>query len=113
MPALANAGIKVASIAGNHTMDYGPEAFSDTLDNLHQYGIKSIGGGRTIEEARTPAVFNIDGTRVAFLGYNSIIKPEWIARKGHPGMAPPASEDLLRTAGLATGNPGQSLDFSG
>jgi poly-gamma-glutamate capsule biosynthesis protein CapA/YwtB (metallophosphatase superfamily) len=88
VPAIAHAGIKVVSIAGNHTMDYGPDAFSDTLDHFRQNEIKTIGGGRNIKEARTPALFEIDGTRVAFLGYNSIIKSDWIAREDHPGMAP-------------------------
>ena len=88
VPAIANAGIKVASIAGNHTMDYGPDAFCDTLDHFQKNGIKTIGGGRNIKEARTPALFEIDGTRVAFLGYNSIIKTDWIAREDYPGMAP-------------------------
>lgn len=88
VPAIAHAGIKVASIAGNHTMDYGPDAFCDTLDHLHRSDVKTVGGGRNMKEARTPAVFEIEGTRIAFLGYNSIIKPEWIAREDYPGMAP-------------------------
>ena len=88
IPAIAHAGIKVVSIAGNHTSDYGPDAFCDTLDNFQQNGIKTIGGGRNIKEARTPALFEIDGTRVAFLGYNSIIKPDWVAFENRPGQAP-------------------------
>lgn len=88
VPAIAQAGIKVVSIAGNHTMDYGPDAFCDTIDHFKQNGVKTIGGGRNLAEARTPALFDVEGTKVAFLGYNSIIKQEWVAGEDYPGMAP-------------------------
>lgn len=88
VPAIAKAGFKVISVASNHSADYGHEAFLDTIDNLSKNGMKVIGGGKNIEEARTPAIFDMKGTKIAFLAYNAILQPGYEARKNKPGMAP-------------------------
>lgn len=88
VPFIAAAGFNVLSVASNHTMDYGPDALVDTVDNLTRSHIKVIGAGRNIQEARTPAVFSVHGTKVAMLGYNAILQPQWEARGDRPGQAP-------------------------
>lgn len=88
VPFIAGAGFNVISVASNHTMDYGPDALVDTIDNLTKNNIQAIGAGRNIEEARRPAVFEINNTKVAVLGYNAILKPYWEAREDWPGQAP-------------------------
>ena len=86
--AIKKAGFKVVSFASNHSLDAGVDAFYDTLDNLAKENLKVIGAGRNIEEARRPAIIESKGTRVAFLGYNSILKEGYWADEKRPGCAP-------------------------
>jgi len=68
------AGFDVLSLANNHMNDYGPRAVEETLDYLDLLGIESCGAGGDMEEARGPAVLDIDGVRFAFLAY---AEPIW------------------------------------
>lgn len=87
--ALARAGFNVISMAGNHVMDWGSDAFFETRANLERVGIQVVGAGRNIAEARRPAFFTLgDGTRVAFLAYSSILPHSYWADERRPGCAP-------------------------
>lgn len=88
VPAIARAGFSVISVASNHSADYGHECFMDTIKYLNENGIRVIGGGKNIAAARTPAVFDIKGTKIALLAYNAILQPGYEARENTPGMAP-------------------------
>jgi capsule synthesis protein PGA_cap len=66
------AGIDVVTLANNHALDYGRLAFADTLSYAHEYGLKTVGGGRNLDLARRPALFRLGGIRVAFLGYSDV-----------------------------------------
>jgi poly-gamma-glutamate synthesis protein (capsule biosynthesis protein) len=84
----STAGIDVASLASNHTRDWGPDALVDTIDLFHEMGIATIGAGRDDDEARRPAVFERNGVRVAFLAYVSVMRNGEQAGDGRPGLAP-------------------------
>lgn len=87
--ALARAGFDVISFAGNHSLDWGNEAFAETLANLSAAGLDVVGAGENIEAARRPAVRTLaDGTRVAFLAYTSILPQGYWAEARRPGCAP-------------------------
>lgn len=87
--ALGRAGFDVVSLAGNHCMDWGREAFFETRRNLEEAGIRVVGAGANIAEARRPAVFTLgDGTRIAFLAYSSILPHSYWADERRPGCAP-------------------------
>ena len=86
--AIKDAGFNVVSFAGNHCMDWGREAFSNTINNLKKEGIAVIGVGENIAEARTPAIFDIRGNRIAFLAYNTILPMAYWAEETRPGCAP-------------------------
>ncbi|MBN1210847.1 MAG: CapA family protein, partial [Myxococcaceae bacterium] len=49
-------GVDVVSLANNHMMDYGPQGLVDTLMTLEQAKIPYFGAGRTLAEARRPAL---------------------------------------------------------
>ncbi len=66
---LAWAGFDILSLANNHINDYGPRAVGETLDYLDLLGIQSSGAGRSLEDARKPAVIFRDGVSFAFLSY--------------------------------------------
>ena len=83
-----DAGVDVFSLANNHTLDYGFDAFADTLAHVRKAGIKTTGAGRDLAEAIKPAVFEVNGRRVALLGISAIVPaPKWKAAPGHPGIA--------------------------
>ena len=44
----------------------------DTLAALDSAGIRHFGIGETLDQARKPAIFDVRGTRLAFLGYESV-----------------------------------------
>lgn len=87
--ALARAGFTLISMAGNHCMDWGREAFFETRAHLEAAGIAVVGAGANIAEARRPVVKTLgDGTRVAFLAYSSILPQSYWAEESRPGCAP-------------------------
>lgn len=90
--ALAVGGVDVASIANNHMLDYGPEGLFDTMTALDTLGVKYFGAGRTLAEARAPALVEKHGVTFAFLGYfflgeKNIEPKEVIATDAQPGVA--------------------------
>ncbi|HEY5724248.1 MAG TPA: CapA family protein [Allosphingosinicella sp.] len=87
--ALRQAGFDVISMAGNHVMDWGNEAFFETRSNLEAAGLRVVGAGANIAEARRPAWFTLeDGSRVAILAYSSILPMGYWADERRPGCAP-------------------------
>jgi poly-gamma-glutamate synthesis protein (capsule biosynthesis protein) len=86
--ALTAAGFDVMSFANNHHLDYGYGPFEQTLEVLHGLGIETCGAGLDIEQARRPAIIERNGTRVAFLGYGTVMFIGYEAGVGKPGGAP-------------------------
>jgi poly-gamma-glutamate synthesis protein (capsule biosynthesis protein) len=87
--ALGRAGFDIISMAGNHVLDWGNEAFFETKANLERAGMKVVGAGANIAEARTPVHFTMpDGTKVAFLAYSSILPHSYWADERRAGCAP-------------------------
>jgi len=82
------AGFDVVSTAGNHSGDWGFEGVIDTVDTVEKLGIRSIGSGRDIRQARKPAIFERNGITVGFLGYASVILPQYWATEDQAGVAP-------------------------
>jgi poly-gamma-glutamate synthesis protein (capsule biosynthesis protein) len=69
-------------------MDWGPEALLDTVEQLRGMGIRTIGAGRNIAEARAPAIIESKGVRVAMLAYCSVLHEGYAAGPETPGVAP-------------------------
>ena len=85
---VSKANFDVMSFAGNHCLDWGYDAFDDTMDLLTKAGVKLCGAGQDIVEARRPALFEVRGTRFAFLAYSSILPDGYWAEASRPGCAP-------------------------
>jgi poly-gamma-glutamate capsule biosynthesis protein CapA/YwtB (metallophosphatase superfamily) len=81
--ALADIGFDVMSHASNHTMDMSESVLTDTMNAVaEETGIRLIGVGRDVDEARRPAIVEIDGTRFGFLAYCSVpIANSWAERR--------------------------------
>ncbi|GHV76719.1 hypothetical protein AGMMS49942_15400 [Spirochaetia bacterium] len=58
--ALRDAGIDAVLLANNHSYDFGPDAFLDTLIHLETAGIGTLGAGRDLLAAAAPFVFTRD-----------------------------------------------------
>jgi poly-gamma-glutamate capsule biosynthesis protein CapA/YwtB (metallophosphatase superfamily) len=86
--ALKKAGFKVVSFATNHCLQDGTDAFLETIQHLRNKGLFVIGVGKDIEEARQSALVDCKGTRIAFLGYNSVARHDYWAQARRPGCAP-------------------------
>ena len=89
LPAAKAAGVDVASMANNHSYDYGPDALVDTRRNLAAAGLHPVGGGRDPDEAMEAQLFDVNGWRVAVVGIDEVVDPypEELAAPGHPGTA--------------------------
>jgi hypothetical protein len=90
LKAIAAAGFNVMSVAGNHTLDMGWSAFLETISNLRALDIATAGGGRNVSEARTPAVVERHGVRVAVLAYSPACPRSYLAGEHYPGVNPMA-----------------------
>jgi poly-gamma-glutamate capsule biosynthesis protein CapA/YwtB (metallophosphatase superfamily) len=86
--ALTSAGFKVVSYAGNNQLDYGEEAFLDTLNKLRENGIEVVGAGANQDEARAPVYVECKGTRIAFVNFCSILRDGFAATRTRSGISP-------------------------
>ncbi len=65
---LKYAGFNIASVANNHTIDYGKSGFLKTIELLNQDSIFTIGGGINQNEAFKPVLIEKNGETFAFFG---------------------------------------------
>jgi poly-gamma-glutamate synthesis protein (capsule biosynthesis protein) len=79
------AKIDGVTLANNHVLDYGAEALTDCLARLDRAGIKRTGAGATLEEALTPALFEVPEGRVAVVALTDN-EPDWDVTKTTPGI---------------------------
>ena len=84
----SDCGFDVVSVASNHAMDWGADALLDTIELFERRGIRTVGAGRNLAEARRPVVLEKHGVRVAFLAYCSILNEGYAAGPDKPGIAP-------------------------
>ena len=86
---MADAGIDMVNLANNHVMDYGMDAFKDTLFHLEENKIRYIGAGNNFEEASQIKYETINGTTLGFFAANAIIPSKtWIASDLSGGVMP-------------------------
>ncbi len=82
------AGVDVANLGNNHSLDYGAVAMLDGRARLRAADVAPVGAGRDGREANTAAVFDIKGWKIAVLGFGGVVpEPGWIAGANHPGVA--------------------------
>jgi poly-gamma-glutamate synthesis protein (capsule biosynthesis protein) len=88
------AGFDVISHAANHIKDCageaqpcGDRAMLETHENLRAAGIRPVGAGRDLQDARGPVVIERNGMYFAFLAYDDIASYYW-ATATSPGSAP-------------------------
>ncbi len=60
----------VATLANNHVLDYGLDAFSETVNVLRESGIRAVGAGLTAEGARRPLTIEVKGLCVGIINFS-------------------------------------------
>jgi poly-gamma-glutamate synthesis protein (capsule biosynthesis protein) len=85
---IRNAPIDVVTLANNHIMDYGGRGLKDTTSVLDRYGILHTGAGENLAEARSPALYEVQGVKIAVLAYSKTFPTEFYAKRGSSGTAP-------------------------
>ena len=91
---LAAGGIDLVSVANNHALDFGPEAFMDSLGRLDANDIQHAGGGSNAAAAHAPVILEQNGLSIAFLGYvlpfsskTTFSTREWQATASRAGLS--------------------------
>lgn len=93
---LQEAGFDHVSLANNHVYDFGEHGILTTLEHLRAAGLPFSGAGEDPQAARTPAVLEANGRRIAVLNYlnveddNRVIpfaNRDWEAREDRAGVA--------------------------
>jgi poly-gamma-glutamate synthesis protein (capsule biosynthesis protein) len=89
LPVLEKDGLEVANQANNHAYDYGPQGLLDSLKNIKQAGLASVGAGADDTAANKPAIFHAKGWTIAVVGWDAVVDPypAAVAAPGHPGTA--------------------------
>jgi poly-gamma-glutamate capsule biosynthesis protein CapA/YwtB (metallophosphatase superfamily) len=85
--ALGRAGFHVATLAGNHIFDSGPNGVEDTIGELRAQGLVTAGAGMNLESARRPAVACRKSKRIGFLSYNCVGPKDSWASNSKAGCA--------------------------
>ena len=80
MQDMAAAGVEVANLGNNHSQDFGKEAMLDGRELLEEAGLNPVGAGVDLAEASDFARFEIQGWKVAVLGFGGVRPHDgWIA----------------------------------
>ncbi len=85
---LEHISVDVVEMTGNHIADAGVEDIEPTLDMYVARGWQYFGGGRNLDDARQPAIFQHNGNAIAFLGCNPTGPPSVWATPERAGAAP-------------------------
>jgi hypothetical protein len=86
---LTDIGTDVVELTGNHFADRGAAGMKETIAIYKKNGLPYFGGGVDLEDSLKPALFEVNGNKIAFIGCN---KPDInrfpTATDFHPGAAP-------------------------
>jgi poly-gamma-glutamate synthesis protein (capsule biosynthesis protein) len=89
MDLLTDVGMDVVELTGNHFADYGPAAMQETLSIYKSQHVPYFGGGADLQDSFQPALFEVNGNKIAFLGCNrpDVDGPK-VASESRSGAAP-------------------------
>lgn len=73
--ALKASGVDLVELTGNHNNDVGSQYNTDTINQYHELGWGTFGGGLNATEAAKPFIADQKGSKVAFLAYNYADSP--------------------------------------
>ena len=75
---LQNAGFDLLGLANNHSLDLGAAGLAETSVLLEQAGLIPV--GLQTDASVSPAIYEVNGVRLAFLAFNAVPDPEGAGR---------------------------------
>ncbi|HEX5807056.1 MAG TPA: CapA family protein [Anaerolineales bacterium] len=97
MDLLIDIGADVIELTGNHFADRGGAGMRETIELYNKNKLPYFGGGLDLQDSLEPALFEVNGNKIAFIGCN---KPDVnrfpVATDFQPGAAPCDFEYLTR-----------------
>jgi len=75
------------TLANNHVMDFGEEAFGKTKEILDTLNIPYFGAGLSTENFNNPAIIEFAGKKIALLGYSCATTSPIFGNTKHSGSA--------------------------
>ncbi|MFJ2619231.1 CapA family protein [Glutamicibacter sp. NPDC087344] len=97
------AGFNIATLAGNHIYDCGLQGITDTRRLAQDAGLAVTGAGINLEQAKEPAIVDMDGVSLGVANYNCVgPKDSWATSK----KAGCAHVNVLTHYELDSANPG-------
>jgi poly-gamma-glutamate synthesis protein (capsule biosynthesis protein) len=98
MELLTDIGVDVVELTGNHFADRGSAGMRETIEIYKEKGLPYFGGGLDLKDSLKPALFEVNGNKIAFVGCN---KPDVgrfpTATDFQPGAAPCKFPELTQT----------------
>ena len=85
---LTEIGTDVVELTGNHVNDWGPENLTYTIELYEEAGMSYFGGGNNPPDAASPAFFEHNGNRIAFIGCNPVGPNYAWTAANRPGSRP-------------------------
>jgi poly-gamma-glutamate synthesis protein (capsule biosynthesis protein) len=82
-------GVNLIELTGNHLNDYGSKYFENTLKMYDELGWRYFGGGINLAASEEPALYEINGNKIAFSGFNQFGPDYDWATENSAGSAPP------------------------
>jgi len=79
--------LDIVELTGNHNVDYGKNAYINTLSWYQNRGILTVGGGDTLAAARTPLILTHHDNSIAMLACNWVGPYYALAGEAAPGAA--------------------------
>lgn len=83
---LKDCGFDMVTLANNHLNDFGEEGIQDTFNACEKYGIRWVGAGKNLKEARSPKVIEKNGIKIGII--NICENESSIATDEAPGSNP-------------------------
>ena len=91
---LKRLNVNVIELTGNHLLDWGPEAFLETISIYGKNGINYYGGGINQDQASKPYKIEHNGNKIVFLGCNVTGPDNNWATEDRPGALKCDLEDM-------------------
>lgn len=108
---LVDAQFDVISVANNHILDFGEEAFFETLSILDTHSLPYVGAGRNLAEARKPFLVERNGLRIGLISYSSTLPQGYPAGPREPGVNPIRVKTTYLQAGNLDETPGRAPEI--
>ncbi|ASB87116.1 CapA family protein [Bacillus sonorensis] len=86
---LKNMNFSVMNFANNHAMDYGQDGLNDTLNKFTEENLDIVGAGKNLDEAKQHVSYqNVNGVKIATLGFTDTYTKNFTAKKNRGGVLP-------------------------